>query len=278
MYIVLSLLKISESCIFVTINSTCPECCCGFDEKIIDKPQEANPVILECSLKIFDPTVNHTKKRPLQEKLREAVAKEIVERNLVSCQYRRNEAHQLIQKVGDVSPPNLFRKDTIRKARQEGITTSLDINSSNVFSSLLILKYCEKYEGSIRNIGIDPPFVYYWTKEQQLISEKFPGNLKVDGTGSITTKILFPNNERWPHIYLYQGVVEVNGKTVPVFQMLSSVQITVAILNFLLEFLRVGALENSKYPLPEEVRSISIKRYCVLLLELIVQDSVQENI
>lgn len=47
--------------------------------------------------------------------------------------------------------------------------------------------------------------------------------------------------------------MEGNVKTILVFQMLSSAQNIVVILNFLLKFRRVGAIENLNYPLPLEI-------------------------
>ena len=234
-------------------NFTNLPCALNFKNTKISESGSFITVHALCSVQNFDPSVNHKKKRPLQGKLRTAVANKLIERNLLPCQHRRNEAHRLIQTVGDESPPQLSRKEIFGKAKQEAINQQLGTTGSNVYENLLILKYSDKYGGAIRNIGLDPPFVHYWTKEQQLIYEKFPEILKIDATGSVVKPIVLPNGEKCSHIYLFQAVAEVNGKTIPVFQMLSAAQTTVAILNWLLEFLRVGSIEKQNYPLPLEV-------------------------
>ena len=102
--------KISESGSFITVHALCPECPCEFFGRILQEPIEGETIMMECSVQNFDPSVNHKKKRPLQGKLRTAVANKLIERNLLPCQHRRNEAHRLIQTVGDESPLQLSWK------------------------------------------------------------------------------------------------------------------------------------------------------------------------
>ena len=59
--------------------------------------------------------------------------------------------------------------------------------------------------------------MYYWTKEQLLIYEKFPGILYVDTTAWIAKPIKLPNKQFCSHIYIFQAVAQINEKTVPVF-------------------------------------------------------------
>lgn len=74
-----------------------------------------------------------------------------------------------------------------------------------------------------------------------------------DGTGSIAKKIKLPNNNYSSHIFLYQILVDVNGKSVPICQMLSTSHSTVAIQSWFFQFRATGCLENKNYPYPEEV-------------------------
>ena len=245
--------KTSESGVFVTVSGSCSECNSEFDGQILDEPQDGEKVMMECAVRNFNPSVEHIKKRQLKGALRTAVSNKLIEYNLLPYQYRRNEAHRLIQTIGQESPPNLTKKEVLRKVRQEGIDKQLGTTSNRALDGLCTLKYADKYEGSIHNIGHDPPYVHYWTKEQLLIYEKFPDILYIDATGCVAKPIKLPNNEFCSHIYLFQAVAQINEKTVPVFQMLSAAQNTVAIMTWLLEFLRTGNSENPKFPLPKEV-------------------------
>ena len=75
---------------------------------------------------------------------------------------------------------------------------------------LCTLKFTEKYEGSIHNIGLDPPVVHYFIREQILLFENFPEEIKIDATGSVIKSIMLPNGETCSHIYLFQAVAIVN--------------------------------------------------------------------
>lgn len=73
-------------------------------------------------------------------------------------------------------------------------------------------------------------FVHYWTQEQMTIYLKNPNNISIDATGSLVKKLRKVNGELSAHIYLYEIVAETPSIKMPVFQMLSEVQNTNAIL------------------------------------------------
>ena len=62
--------------------------------------------------------------------------------------------------MGEESPPNLIKKEVRRKAKQEGMDKKLGTPGNKAIEGLSILKYTDKYVGSIHNIGHDPPFVH----------------------------------------------------------------------------------------------------------------------
>ena len=109
--------QVSESGIYVIIKGTCSECSCEFYGRILQEPTEGDKIIMECRIENFDPAIEHKKKRPLQGKLRTAVASEIIKRNRLPSQHRKNAAHRLIKSVGDTSPPHLPIKVVFRKAK-----------------------------------------------------------------------------------------------------------------------------------------------------------------
>lgn len=244
--------QISDSGIFVSVSGICSECPCKFFGKIPTEPLEGERVSMDCLITDFDQYVNHIKKRPLQGNLRKAVGNHLVERNLLPCQHRRNEAHRLIQIVGDNSPPNLSKNDVLGKAKQEALGRLLGTQGSNAIDGIYNLKYTDYYNGIIHNIGLDPFFVYYWSKEQMLLFSKFSETFIVDATGSVVKPIVLPNKELSSHIFLFQAVIQINNKTVPVFQMLTTVKTTVAIISWFLEFQRKCQIEVKSCPVPKE--------------------------
>ena len=193
--------QVSESEIFISIKGTCIECSCEFYGRILQEPTEGDKIMMECTVVNFGPAIKHKNKRPLQGKLRTAVVNKIIKSNLLPCLQRRNEAHHLIKTVGDDSPPQLPTKEVFRKARQEGINRELGITSCKIMDGLFTLKHTEKYEGSIHNISLDPPVAHYFTREQLLLFENFPEEIKIDATGSVVKSIILPNGKTCSHVY-----------------------------------------------------------------------------
>lgn len=117
----------------------------------------------------------------------------------------------------------------------------------------MLLKYDPLAEEAIRSIGLDPIFVHYWTDEQIAVYERNHKILYLDASGSLMKKVKNMNGELCSHIYLYQGVTQINSKTAPVFQMISATQNTNAITYWLMVFLRIGSTHKAKFPTPKEV-------------------------
>ena len=100
-----------------------------------------------------------------------------------------------------------------------------------MMENLLSLKYHEGSERAIHGIGLDPFFVHYWTKEKEIPYKTFPKKLYFDGSESVVKCIRLPDGEFSSHMYIFQACIEVNGRTVPIFQMISTSRNTVALLN-----------------------------------------------
>lgn len=79
------------------------------------------------------------------------------------------------------------------------------------------------------------------------MSQNLNSFLTIDATGSFAKKLKLVNNEKSPHIYLYQCVLATETNSTPVFQMVSTKQDAAMITYFFLSILTDGA------PLPRIV-------------------------
>lgn len=114
----------------------------------------------------------------------------------------------------------------------------LGIKTRDIFESLHLMMYNERYNGATKRFSVYPLQVIYWTKDQQMIYDHYHNFVCIDGTGSLVKKIKLPNGELCPHLYLYQMVTRVDDKTAPVCQMLSSARGTDDIWMWLKVFLK----------------------------------------
>lgn len=245
--------EISESGLYLKVPGDCPDCGAEFRGIIANAPTEGKPIIIECYIRGFDRSVKHTTKRQLKGRRRQKVATEVIESNMLPCVWRRKKADEVIKNVGDDEPANMPKGSAISKAVVQTRDKMLGlIPTNNVFESLEAMKFNSRYESSIHSIGFYEFCVLHWTPEQVVVYRQFHKTLYIDGTGSVVTKIKRPVGES-PHIYLYQAVTRVNGKTAPVFQILSGDQSTVALTRYFFEFLRSGEKETPNFPLPDEV-------------------------
>jgi len=69
----------------------------------------------------------------------------------------------------------------------------------------------------------------------------------------LVKKLKLPTNELSSHIYLYQIVIETPTSKMPVFQMLSAIQNTNAIMYWFNEIIRIGCTHKQNFPYPNQV-------------------------
>jgi len=73
--------------------------------------------------------------------------------------------------------------------------------------NLQIFKYTKR-TGSIHNIGLDPFYVMYWSKEQitmhKIINRT---DFTMDATGSIAKHLTLPDGTKSAHLFLYQCMI-----------------------------------------------------------------------
>lgn len=88
------------------------------------------------------------------------------------------------------------------------------------------MKYRSTYSSIIRDIGYDGFFVHFWSNLQLQIYKECYSTITIptisfDATGGCCRKIKRPENNQSSHLFLYEGVMEVNGKTFTVLSMIS---------------------------------------------------------
>lgn len=226
---------------YIKIDAHCAECGAVGVGKIIHEPVPGEGVIMEWRCEDTR-NIPHRKKRHLTRDLRTSVAEDIIKSSPLV--YRRKLANQLMDS-GDVQPPQLYRKDVLRKAKQELKNVNADvIHGPDPIMCLELMKHEQPYCGSIHDIGQDKFYVHYYTPTQLHLYKKYCSSeyvvLIVDATGSLATKILRLHGPS-EHIFLYQGIMRATSFSCPITQMLSEKQDANSILYWLNEWERVGA-------------------------------------
>jgi hypothetical protein len=147
---------------YITFSAKCKDITCGaYLYGWCDvKPQEGKPLeISVLSKNTKELETKHTTKRQLRGEKRKVIGKEL--ENSLACNWRRTNVSDL--EFGNFSPPNLYRRNVLRKLKQEAKDKKFGIVEKCLVKSLIELKYNSRYTGSIHSIGSDPFLVHYWT-------------------------------------------------------------------------------------------------------------------
>lgn len=105
------------------------------------------------------------------------------------------------------------------------------------------MKRIETYGSTIRDVDYDGFFVHFWSNLQLQIYKECFSIVKVptmsfDATGGCCTKIKRSNGEKSSHLFLYEGVMEIKGKTFTALSMISEQHDTLSIYTWLNRWLR----------------------------------------
>lgn len=213
---------------FISFKGKCSEQNCGAivfgDVGNVPEPGK-DMIVTFMAINTLD--INHSKKRFLRQPKRAIISEEVLNNGV--SQWRRNMADTTMD-YGDTEPPNLYNNHVLTMAKQEHVNKTLGVEGSDPIMSIVTLKYEVEHKGSIHNIGCDPFYVHYWLPTQEFIyksesRQKKWISMSVDATGSLVLPILRTVNKiQSAHIFLYQMVVEIDGKTVPISQQLSEKQ------------------------------------------------------
>lgn len=204
----------------------CVECNSPIFGDIEELPLLEQDVLLNI-LTVDTSGISHSKKRFLRKPKRYLVGKNIL--SSTASQWRRDTADQEMD-YGDVEPPNLYKETVLRKAKQETNDDDLGlVNNPNPILSIIELKYSSEPQGSIHGEGSDPFYVHYWTPTQEHIYKMYSRTnwttQYIDATGSLMLPIFRTRNKlSSAHIFLYQIVIKIDEKTVPICQQISEKQ------------------------------------------------------
>lgn len=155
--------------------------------------------------------------------------------------YRAEKAAENMRE-GDIEPPTLPSSPVLRTARSQH--RRKQFTDPDPIKALQKLKHGDA-AFIVRNIGLDPFYVHYWSRHQLNIYQDYvnkgSSRLCLDATGSIMRKIV--HNEKIPpkSIYLYHGVIGFDQVQFPVTQMISESQTANRITDWLMEWIKTGA-------------------------------------
>lgn len=121
---------------------------------------------------------------PLKGNKREIIGKQIS--TDLACNWRRNNVSKM--EFGQISPPNLYKNEILRKTKQQFKDKNLGITEKCPITSLIEFKNNSPFSGSIHSIGIDPVLVHYKSPHQLIIYKdlnKTYCRLSIDATGGL---------------------------------------------------------------------------------------------
>ncbi|KAJ8878624.1 hypothetical protein PR048_019206 [Dryococelus australis] len=181
---------------------------------------------------------------------RRSALEELVEKNVSACTVRREEARRSMH-LGDNEPSHIPTLNALRLAK------SRELKSRRVDDDPILavgkLKYSAEYYSSMREIGLDPFHLFYWTPAQLCVYQEYCKNhpfptVTSDATGKITAKLKHPFGNVSGVVYLYSVAVHDHevGVQYTVANMLSESHNNLRIHHFLESWLRNGA------PVPKE--------------------------
>lgn len=183
--------------------------------------------------------IEHRSKRPLKGIKRKMVGQELM--SDLPSNWRRKNVKDF--EFGRISPPNLYKNNTLSKTKQEFVDKSLGITIKNPIELLIELKHTTQ-AGNIHHIGSDPVIIHYWTNHQAIIYKDINKNysrLSIDATGSLIKKIQRTSLKLLSgDIFLYEAVVNEGYGQIPVTQMISEKHDSVTISYWLDMWLRSG--------------------------------------
>lgn len=92
------------------------------------------------------------KKRHLKGNRRIEISNKMLEKNILPCIWRRNEANKIME-FGDPEPAHLPKNQILSKAKQEREKINLALTSSDPLQNLQSMKY-NRFAGQIHGLGL----------------------------------------------------------------------------------------------------------------------------
>lgn len=150
----------------------------------------------------------------------------------------------------DIAPADLPNADVQREAKKQAIHANLNVqpgDSRDLIRTIENISTDTEYVDLIQAVGSMPFYVFYSTPAQldaykkYLSVNKAKSVISVDSTGCVVRKLDRPGDTKTGHIFLYSIVINFEGSTQPVHQMLSEKHDTDFIEYWLKQWLRRGA-------------------------------------
>lgn len=260
----------SSSYKYVEINARCPSCTSTLFGQIKKEPADGEPVLINFIVENYAGSLHNGKKRRL---IGAEATKFFTDKRTPLSQ--RIEIANEEMNLNDPEPPTMPTLNAIRcGAYREKASKKL---FNDPVQSIHYMKYLPEF-ASIRTIGLDPFYAYYWSCEQTRIFNKYSSGttstkICIDASGGFVRSLQRPDQSKSRPIFLYAMTIYHNQSIVPISMMLSEQHHAHAIGNWMLEWIRSGGTiphefvsDMSRALLAAAVNSFAklstIKEYC----------------
>ena len=162
------------------------------------------------------------------------------------AKYRKSVARKIML-PGDIEPPILPKNTVLRQTKKEGNDKYLGIDKRtghDVVRSVEDIYFSPQYCALIQEVQGCPFRVLYGSPQQFHVYRRLRRNdctISLDAIDSSVNKIQRNNGTKSGHIFLYAIVINFNGCTACVYQMLSERHDSVTIMIWLLRWVQNGA-------------------------------------
>lgn len=240
---------------YLRMEGRCKDTDCGnrfigfIDKMIIEKAD------VEVNIYTNDTSQNKNHKlvkRTLKGRKCKRVAQEVIDKGVTG--WRKERTRKNMQ-LGDVEPPNLYNADTLRQAKREKLDDDFGVtkeDARDVVKALDNMKHNPIYGNSIKDTGSDRFFVFYGLSVQTHIYKEYirlrrhSAFVCMDATGGAVKTLIRGKDKRSASIFLYSVVINFDGVTTAVWQMLLERHDNEFITLWLKQWLRQGV------PIPPE--------------------------
>lgn len=178
--------------------------------------------------------IPHFKKRYVSKGRRTEMKNEL--KNKKSAKYRE-ELILKFQEYGDQVSPLIPSTKVLNEIKREAENEDFGIQG-DLWQNLTRLRYDVEFISTLRQIGFDRFFAFYWSIEQIAVYNnilKLNPIVSINATGSLVRKINYSGRRSNGPIFLHQIVTYIDNLIVPVCQMLSERHDTIIISTWLQE-------------------------------------------
>lgn len=214
---------------YAVMNGRCNDKSCRNSVRgiIKDPPSEEGPVVITMKCRDTRFSKHADVARPLNGKKRKEVQQKLLRFGVLG--WRKEEARNIL-KPGDTGSPFLYNSGTLHQAKKEAADKELGIHPDDSRDMILAIRKMNQdplYMNSILWIGDSPFFVFYATPTQfhtyaeYLRITKLYSEIGIDASGGVVQRLTESRDKKTGHVFLYQIVINFDGNSIPVHQMLS---------------------------------------------------------